>query len=54
MNMNLHNVTALDLTTPYQLSTGAWVRDLIVNMPNGQTLTVTMFADNRDNLLVKG
>lgn len=54
MNMYLHNVTALDLTAPSQLSTGAWVRDLTVTLPNGQTLTVTLFADDRDNLLVKG
>lgn len=55
MTLNLHNVTRTELTPARDLpNTGSYVRDLIVTLADGQTFTVTLFADDRESLLVKG
>lgn len=53
MNFNIHNARAVELSPVRELSTGAWVRDLIVTLRDGQTFTLTVFADERHSLLVE-
>lgn len=54
MNMNIHNAKSVELVPASELSTGTWVRELIITLESGERFRLNVFADDRDNLLIKG